>query len=507
MISSKLLKLFLYFIVIANSKLLLGQPQQSSRAQFISNIEDYIVEIVPYKDTGTRPTLSANYITYSGIIVGETKSHHIILTSAYHLIHTYNDLYFVKKVLSKIKIKLLKARANFSANLIAVNNKLGIALISVLKPGGISASKPSKAPSIFIPDFSSLAQVLFERDKFEVFDGNSNELRGDSVIVKKRIGTNLSVHKLRVLGVTSSADLIVRCDWNAIGAPVFDRQNRLIGIVGLGPSKHEFFTLPERLGVYPRRTRYYRKIVHISKIATWITTEINRSLAEYTNLLENCQNEIDNELDIEAVKSHVVKIACSSRSFPRSNKETKREQGTGIVIGSHENIALYLLTAYHVIVSDDTLLYNNIEISFYNDSSGPKSAKLIMFDKEYDIALLKTIKNNNNTFTGLCWKTADDLKDLETLKAISHPSNDPWFVTEHALNKKQEGILAFTKAGITFGSSGAPLFNSKFEIVGLITDFAAYAAFAKKFSQVIDSLTILAQSRFFIDKPIKKIGQ
>lgn len=148
-------------------------------------------------------------------------------------------------------------------------------------------------------------------------------------------------------------------------------------------------------------------------------------------------------------------------------KEEPTHLGSGFVISEHGHI----ITNAHVI-SNCIEFCSKITVVFHNEES--HEAKLVNYDEESDIALLKII-DTTKPFHYLKWGKKPELGS--DVIAIGSPMNQSFTVTfgnVSSLDRFVPDAASFvpfiqTDAAINPGNSGGPLFNEDGEIVGINT--------------------------------------
>ena len=160
---------------------------------------------------------------------------------------------------------------------------------------------------------------------------------------------------------------------------------------------------------------------------------------------------------------------------PGPNKEEMEQDrfhsGTGFVISSDG----YVITNSHVINNVKT--EGTITLRFYNDIS--YNAKIIGYDDDSDLALLKIIQKSENivqdVFSFVTFGKRPELG--ENTIAIGSPLNLSFSITRgivSALDRFIPNLPSYvpyiqTDASINPGNSGGPLFNEDGEVIGINT--------------------------------------
>lgn len=149
----------------------------------------------------------------------------------------------------------------------------------------------------------------------------------------------------------------------------------------------------------------------------------------------------------------------------------QRSMGSGFLISDDG----FIVTNYHVVANADIVYIN------FDNATGKENsviAKLIGFDKETDIALLKVKQNKKLPF--LRFGNSDESQVGEWLLAIGNPFGLGHTVTAGILSAKGRDIQSGpfdnylqTDASINPGNSGGPLINMKGEVIGINTAIIA----------------------------------
>lgn len=156
-----------------------------------------------------------------------------------------------------------------------------------------------------------------------------------------------------------------------------------------------------------------------------------------------------------------------------SNPEPQEIQatGTGIVMSDDG----YIITNAHVIYDDsDYKCGEAIEVSVVFSDETEHDAKIIAYDTETDIAVLKV---NETGLTPAEFGNSDDLRVGELVIAVGNPLGFELFgsVTSGIVSAKNRQIdineksmsLIQTDAAINSGNSGGPLLNSAGQVIGI----------------------------------------
>ncbi|MGB9638106.1 MAG: S1C family serine protease [bacterium] len=163
---------------------------------------------------------------------------------------------------------------------------------------------------------------------------------------------------------------------------------------------------------------------------------------------------------INKIKPSVVRIdAWSTEGKPK-------ELGSGIVYSKEGHI----ITNAHVVKDTEV-----ITVTFYNGKK--KTAVLIDYSDEYDIAVLK-VDPSNLDLVPANFADATKLQIGQTVIAIGNPLNFGWTATIGIVSGLNRNIkadnrvyedLIQTDAAINRGNSGGPLINLNGQVIGINT--------------------------------------
>ncbi len=150
----------------------------------------------------------------------------------------------------------------------------------------------------------------------------------------------------------------------------------------------------------------------------------------------------------------------------------RRSLGSGFIISPDG----YIVTNYHVVQGADLI---NVNLQGSSEEAESIAAKLIGFDKETDIALLKVdVKDKKLPF--LTFANSDKARVGEWVMAIGNPFGLDHTVTSGILSAKGRNINSGpfdnylqTDASINPGNSGGPLINMEGQVVGINTAIIA----------------------------------
>ncbi|MDE5583849.1 MAG: trypsin-like peptidase domain-containing protein [Ruminococcus sp.] len=154
-----------------------------------------------------------------------------------------------------------------------------------------------------------------------------------------------------------------------------------------------------------------------------------------------------------------------------SEPQEMRATGTGIVMSEDG----YVITNAHVIYDDSEYQCGEaIEVSIVFSDDSEHEAKVIAYDTETDLAVLKV---NETGLTPAEFGNSDDLRVGELVIAVGNPLGFDLFgsVTSGIVSAKNRKIdineksmtLIQTDTAINEGNSGGPLLNSSGQVIGI----------------------------------------
>ncbi len=143
--------------------------------------------------------------------------------------------------------------------------------------------------------------------------------------------------------------------------------------------------------------------------------------------------------------------------------------GSGVIVQKDG----YIVTNYHVIEGCDYLEVKTADGRVYDNEQGKDEVKIIGFDKDTDIAVLKI--NAKEELSALDFADSDNLRVGQWAIAIGAPFNLDNSITIGCVSQKGRygmGMANFddyiqTDASINPGNSGGPLLNIRGEIIGI----------------------------------------
>ena len=200
---------------------------------------------------------------------------------------------------------------------------------------------------------------------------------------------------------------------------------------------------------------------HVTSAANSTTGDETAAVASTNAAVARTARDIYNE-SASSVVSVTAQITLSNTLFGKTY--IGQSTGSGFILSDDG----YILTNYHVIDGG-----SDITVSFIDGSE--KSATLVGFDKDNDIAVLKTDSTRLNAVT---LGDSDTLSVGDTVLIIGNPLGTLSYTLTSgvvsALNRElsDEGssINMFqTDAAVNSGNSGGPAFNMDGEVVGIVT--------------------------------------
>lgn len=209
-----------------------------------------------------------------------------------------------------------------------------------------------------------------------------------------------------------------------------------------------------------------------SSIATSTSNLEQISLSKYSDTAIYASNKV-----LPSIVGITVEYNITSNSFfsgPQSSTATA--EGSGIIMSRNG----YILTNNHIINSDESSSYyevtdaTSIKVSLYNDSN-QYDAKIIGFDEETDLAVIKIEKDD---LTPAEIGDSSSVKIGEFVLAVGNPLGMQSSVSSgivSAINRTvavsdgQTFTLIQTDAAINAGNSGGALVNSQGKVIGVNT--------------------------------------
>lgn len=190
-----------------------------------------------------------------------------------------------------------------------------------------------------------------------------------------------------------------------------------------------------------------------------------------------CVNDAFTQCDLcDSLAPNVVRV---STSFD----EGEDENGFGFIVGE-ENDMFFIVTANHVVSSENGAATEKVDVTFYGEKYKSYSATPIQFNSSVDLALLQVSKPDENT-----WQTAfvDTLsKEGDTVYFIGR--NQSWYVPNYfgfISRIDAERRIVFEHLSVQQGCSGAPLVTNN-GIIGIITEASPGESFGLHIALITD---------------------
>jgi len=160
--------------------------------------------------------------------------------------------------------------------------------------------------------------------------------------------------------------------------------------------------------------------------------------------------------------------------FGEDSSQSQQAVGTGTGIVMTEDG--YIITNAHVVYDDENGCGEAVEVAviFSDDEKTEKSAKIIAYDTETDIAVLKV---DASGLTPATFGNSDELRVGELVIAIGNPLGFDLFGSvssgivsglnrQISINEKNMNLIQID-AAINAGNSGGPLVNSCGQVIGI----------------------------------------
>ncbi|MBR6243515.1 MAG: trypsin-like peptidase domain-containing protein [Ruminococcus sp.] len=155
---------------------------------------------------------------------------------------------------------------------------------------------------------------------------------------------------------------------------------------------------------------------------------------------------------------------------PQAETQQVRGTGTGIIMSEDG----YIITNAHVVYETEYDCGKAIEVSVVFSDETEHDAKIIAYDTETDLAVLKV---DETGLTPAEFGNSDELRVGELVIAVGNPLGFDLFgsVTSGIVSAKNRNIsineknmsLIQTDAAINAGNSGGPLLNSSGQVIGI----------------------------------------
>ncbi len=188
-------------------------------------------------------------------------------------------------------------------------------------------------------------------------------------------------------------------------------------------------------------------------------------LKKYYDELKNYSN-----LDFENLMNSIVTVYLDKGMAMKDGRGYfDKSLGTGFFINNDG----YILTNHHVIedhVNRNYKGYSAVTVTMKDDPDTEIPAKVIGYDKVFDIALLKIIKKNKTYLTA---GRSDSIRIGERIYAIGSPIGLQYTLTSGIVSSKsrdffQLGNAFQIDAAVNPGNSGGPLFDERGQVIGIV---------------------------------------
>lgn len=218
----------------------------------------------------------------------------------------------------------------------------------------------------------------------------------------------------------------------------------------------------------------------VALISTFTTLYMARSL-------ETKQSAYYKELGrkVEQIKkSQNIIMADIAESREKVTPVPANYMGTGFLISSNG----YVATSYHVIKNADSIYIENARF-------GSLKVNVLLSDVEKDVSILKIESDKFKPLTSLPYLISDKEASLgEDVFTLGFPREDIVFgegSISAATGYKQDSGAYQISVPVNPGNSGGPLFNSKGDVVGIISGLqteTSGTAFATKSSILLKAI-------------------
>ena len=201
--------------------------------------------------------------------------------------------------------------------------------------------------------------------------------------------------------------------------------------------------------------------------------------------------------NFEKARSAIVKI------FVDDGKQI----GTGSII-SVKNDEAIILTARHVLLDESGVLFNDIEIEFFDSPM-----RFIVPDKnvqEYvknDIAII-TVPDAPHNLPTISLGSTEKFKGRDEVFVISHLiyGTDWNFIMTRVINKYDTDYVVLSYGVIDSGSSGAPVLNKEAEMIAMIRDIKSPGYTSPTVAYALLSDVIIKSIQRYNLGPLKQAG-
>ena len=162
-----------------------------------------------------------------------------------------------------------------------------------------------------------------------------------------------------------------------------------------------------------------------------------------------------------------TEVTLSGGWFNESGTTTA-VSGSGFIISSDG----YILTNYHVV---ETAYTNNLPLLVYLNDGTRFEAKVIGFESSNDVAVIKI---NATGLSAASIANSDDIRVGERVYAVGNPFGELVYTMTEGIVSALDRVVSVEKksintfqlsAAVNSGNSGGPVYDSKGEVVGIVT--------------------------------------
>ena len=222
-------------------------------------------------------------------------------------------------------------------------------------------------------------------------------------------------------------------------------------------------------------------------------------VAKFPDLEKKFSILIDNvtEPDFETLMKSVVTVILDKGIVVKNGVGGQdKSLGTGFFIDGNG----YILTNHHVIadhVNPAYKGYTSVRVSLRDNPDVEYSAKVVGWDKIYDVALLKLLGHKNENF--MVPGISGNMKTGDKIFTIGNPLGIRYTVTSGIISNREIDIFQMGQAfqvdaAINPGNSGGPLIDERGQVVGIVfAGIPQYAgiSFAIPFEWVRQTIPLL----------------
>ena len=195
--------------------------------------------------------------------------------------------------------------------------------------------------------------------------------------------------------------------------------------------------------------------------------------AKFPDLEKKFSILIDNvtEPDFETLMKSVVTVILDKGIVVKNGVGGQdKSLGTGFFIDGNG----YILTNHHVIadhVNPAYKGYTSVRVSLRDNPDVEYSAKVVGWDKIYDVALLKLLGHKNENF--MVPGISGNMKTGDKIFTIGNPLGIRYTVTSGIISNREIDIFQMGQAfqvdaAINPGNSGGPLIDERGQVVGIV---------------------------------------